>query len=311
MIAQPDGGVPSTLSPDEAFTLVGDETRIGILHALWTAYDPYAADSAVPFSELFDRVGADDTGNFNYHLGKLTGHFVRRTDSGYELTAPGLKVVRAVIAGGVTGDPTVESTPVDATCDRCGSTIELTYEDGTTWARCNTCDGYWPQRGGEIFGFSLPPAGLRGRTPDDILDATIVYSIHRFETMIDGICPECGGTVDTSLAVCANHDADDGICDVCDAHFMGIITCVCRSCKFAWRCPSYAWVLNHPALVSFYYRHGIEHVPATWAAIRRGLGWQEERVSTDPPSLRLSVEHEGERIRFVLDQTGSVVDVHE
>jgi hypothetical protein len=219
--------------------------------------------------------------------------------------------VRAVIAGGVIGDPSIESTPVEATCDRCGSTVELSYEDGTTWARCSRCEGYWPQRGGEIFGFSLPPAGLRGRTPDEILDATIVYSIHRFETMTDGICPECGGSVDTSLAVCADHDADDGICDECNSHFVGIITSVCRSCKFAWRCPSYARVSNHPALVSFYYRHGVEHVPATWAAIERGMKWQEEALSTEPPSLRLVVRHGEASLRFVLDRTGTIVTVDE
>lgn len=308
MMGRADGGTPDALAPDDAFTLVGNETRIGILRALWAVYDPYAADNAVPFSELVDRVGAEDTGNFNYHLGKLTGHFVRRTDTGYELTAPGFKIVRAIIAGGVTRDPVVESTPVGATCDRCGSTVEITYEDGTVWARCSTCDGYWPQRGGEIFGFSLPPEGLRDRSPEEIFDATIGYSIRRFETMIDGICPECGGSVDTSLAVCEDHD-DDGICEACGSRFLGILTCVCVSCKFAWRCPSYAWVSNHPALVSFYYRHGVEHVPSTWAAIKRGLGWREERISTDSPSLRLTIEHDGERLRFVIDHVGAVTEV--
>lgn len=311
MTVHPDGEVPDTLPPDHAFTLVGNETRISILKALWTAYDPYAADNAISFSKLFDLAGAEDTGNFNYHLGKLTGHFVRRSEAGYELSAPGFKIVRAIIAGGITGDPGMQPTPVDATCERCGSTVDITYEDGTTWVRCSVCEGYWPQHGGEIFGFSLPPEGLRGRAPDEILDATIVYSIHRFETMIDGVCPECGATVDTSLAVCGDHDAEEGICDACDTHFRGVITCLCRSCKFAWRSPSYAPVSHHPALVSFYYDLGIEHSPGTWAAINRGFGWREEHISTNPPSLRLTVEHEGESLRFVLDQTGTIVEVHQ
>lgn len=304
-----DEGDPDGLSPDDAFALVGNETRIRILEALWAAYDPYEADNAVPFSELFEQVGAEDTGNFNYHLGRLTGHFVRRTGDGYELGAPGFGIVRAVVAGGVTATPTLEATPVAATCEQCGGTVEITYEDGTTWARCSACEGYWPQRGGEIFGFSLPPEGLRDRAPDEILAATIVYSIHRFESMIDGVCAECGGAVDVSLVVCDEHDAGAGICDACGSHFAGVVTSVCRSCKFAWRSPGYAPVSHHPALVAFYYERGIEHVPATWAAIRRGLNWREEVVSAAPASLQVTVSHEGDRLQFTLDGTGTVVDV--
>jgi hypothetical protein len=187
--------------------------------------------------------------------------------------------------------------------------MAISYEDGTTWARCTTCEGYWPRRGGELFGFSLPPQGLRGRDADGILTATIVYSIHRFETMAHGVCPECGGTVDASLSVCAAHDTDDGVCDACGSSFVGVVRLACTACKFDWRSPSYAVVSRHPALVSFYYDHGVEHVPATWAAISRGLHWRETLVSADPASLRVTVDHDGDRLGFLLDETATVVEV--
>lgn len=309
MTVQPDGGTSDRLAPDDAFTLIGNETRISILHALWTVYEPYAADNAVPFSKLFDLIGAKDTGNFNYHLGKLTEHFVRRTDTGYELSAPGFRIVRALLAGGVTENPTVDSTRVDHTCNRCESPVEITYEDGTTWVRCSECEGFWPQQGGEIFGFSLPPEGLQNRDADGILHATIVYSIHRFETMIRGVCPKCGAPVDVSLAVCEDHDTGEGVCDACRSYFMGVITAVCGSCKFAWRSPGYAPVSHHPALVAFYYDYGIEHVPGTWEAIDRGFDWIEEQGSESSESLRILVRHAGDTRRFTLDRTGTVVDV--
>lgn len=301
----------SAQPPDSVFGLLGDETRLDILQTLWERYDPEATDNAVTFSELFDRVDVTDTGNFNYHLGRLTEQFVRRTDEGYELASPGLKIVRAVVAGGVTGDPVLASSPVDATCERCGGRMAISYEDGTTWARCTACEGYWPRRGGELFGFSLPPAGLRDRAPDEILDATIVYSIHRFETMTQGVCPECGGRVSATLSVCADHDPDDGVCPACESSFAGVVRLVCATCKFAWRCPSYAVVSHHPALVSFYYDHGVKHVPATWAAIIRGLRWHETVVSTDPALIRLTVRRDGDRVRFLLDETGTVVEVRD
>ena len=65
-----------TLQPDEAFVTLGNETRIEILRALQDAGGPLA------FSELRDRVGVDDPGQFNYHLGKLAGHFVRKDEGG-------------------------------------------------------------------------------------------------------------------------------------------------------------------------------------------------------------------------------------
>jgi hypothetical protein len=263
----------------------------------------------VPFSALYDRVGATDTGNFNYHLGRLTDHFVRRTDDGYELTAPGFRVVRAVIAGGVTGDPRLGPVPVEATCRRCGAPAELSHEDGTTWLRCTDCEGYWPRRGGEIFGFGLPPRGLESREPDAVLAATIAYSVRRFETMCDGVCPACGGTVEASLAVCADHDPGEGVCVACGSRFLGVITAVCGACKFAWRSPAYAPVSHHPALVAFYYDHDVEHVPATWAAIARGLDWAERPAGTDPPAVRVVAECDGDRRGFLVDDAGTVVDV--
>jgi hypothetical protein len=312
MTAEGDGtdeGDAAVRSPEGVFALLGDGTRMGILRALWEQYDPYAADNAVPFSELYERVGADDTGNFNYHLGRLTGHFVRRTAAGYELTAPGFSVVRAVVAGGVTGDPTRTPARVDATCTNCGAPVAVSYEDGPTWVRCPACEGYWPRRGGEILGFGLPPTGLRDRDPDGVLAATLVYAVRRFETMSDGVCPECGGAVDASLAACADHDPAGGVCDACDSRFLGVVTFVCDVCRFAWRCPGYAPVSHHPAVVSFYHDRGIEHRPATWAGLSRGVDWREERLSTDPPSLRITVSHDGERLRLTLDETGTVVDV--
>jgi hypothetical protein len=73
----------------EAFATLGNETRLSILLALWEAYEPFVATNAVAFSELRERVGMRDSGQFNYHLDKLRGHFVRKTDAGYELRRAG------------------------------------------------------------------------------------------------------------------------------------------------------------------------------------------------------------------------------
>lgn len=303
-----DEGESTHLSPDEAFTLVGDETRIEILQVLWEAHDPFGDDKGVSFSDLYDRVGIGDTGNFNYHLGRLVGHYVVETDDGYELAGPGYRIIRAIIAGTATEDPSLTPTPVDVSCLRCNGPVEISYEDGTAWVRCTECEGFFSQRKGEILAFALPPEGLHGRDPDEILDATIVYTLHRVTMMNDGVCPDCGGTVDASLKVCDDHDTE-GICDTCGTHFLGIITYVCNSCKTAFQAPSWERLTDHPDIVTYYLDHGIDHVHNSWESIRRCFEWREELLTEDPPKLQVTVPVEGDELHAILDETGAVVEI--
>ncbi|QRV14078.1 helix-turn-helix transcriptional regulator [Haloterrigena salifodinae] len=58
----------TAVDPEEAFRLLGHEIRVQILLALWRA-----SDHALGFSELYDAVDVDDSGQFTYHLSKLEG----------------------------------------------------------------------------------------------------------------------------------------------------------------------------------------------------------------------------------------------
>lgn len=101
----------------EAFSLLGNETWLSILLALWEVHEPFAEDNAVPFSELRDRVGMHDSGQFHYHLDKPAGHFVEKTDDGYELRHAGRQLVGTVIAGTGIEEPTLEPTELDEKTD--------------------------------------------------------------------------------------------------------------------------------------------------------------------------------------------------
>lgn len=310
MTHQSDEGAPFRLSPDEAFTLLGNETRVEILQALWEAYDPGGAESGVPFSDLYDRVAIEDTGNFNYHLGQLVDHFVTETDDGYQLAQPGFRIVRAIIAGTATADPTLPATPVDVSCPRCDGAVTVAHEGGTTWAQCTECEGFWDTRSGGIVGFGLPPRGLRDRTAGEILEATITYSLHRAGTLGDGVCPDCGGTVGSSLSVCEDHHAADGVCETCGSYFLGMIVYVCDACKYAFRTPSWHPLQSHPAVVAFYHDHGVDHVHTnSWDGMLRGFEWQEELLSVEPPRLRITVPLAGDELQATLDETGTIVGV--
>lgn len=305
-----------SVPPDEAFGLLGNETRIEILRALWEAHEPYEAASGVKFSELFERVDMADSGNFTYHLEKLGEHFVRQTDDGYELTRAGFSVVQTVIAGSVHETPGLDMAEVDARCPLCGSTIAVSYnrDRAVMVIRCTECPGDWNRNWphGTIFAFDMPPAGLRDRTPGDAFRAMLSWRIHRIETMVTGVCPACAGTVERSLSVCEDHDpGDDAVCSACGNRFQTVVTRVCTVCKEGLRVPVLGEVLFHPAVTAFCYERGIDHRIGTWDAIARAHEYEQTILSTDPLRLRVTIPVGEEELRMTLDEDLSVVDVGE
>ncbi|MEF8801486.1 MAG: hypothetical protein V5A56_10705 [Halolamina sp.] len=95
------GSVSGDISAD-AFALVSDDTRVAILRAL------HELDTPVAFSALYEQLAVGDSAHFNYHLSELRPQFVTKTADGYELTAGGRRLSRAVVAGRYTDSPTVE-----------------------------------------------------------------------------------------------------------------------------------------------------------------------------------------------------------
>jgi len=169
------------LSPDNAFAVLGNETRMEILQTLGKA------DGALSFSELRDRVGMRDSGQFNYHLDKLVEHFVRQIDGGYDLRQAGRRVIEAVLSGAVTDAPVVERTPIDHSCHYCGaSSIEVNYREEKVGTYCPECRGTYggsdesnvadlPSEQERLGYLHLPPAGVQERTPKEMLYAAAIW----------------------------------------------------------------------------------------------------------------------------------------
>lgn len=112
----------------------------------------------VSFSALRKRVGMRDSAQFNYHLSKLTDHFVRSTDDGYEFQYAGEKVVRAILAGTFT-DRVSLSVPITGTCFACGDTLVGQYADERLSVECAACTTTYAR-------YAFPPgASATARTP--------------------------------------------------------------------------------------------------------------------------------------------------
>lgn len=304
----------------DAFELLANETRLAILLALWEATEPFG-DSGVPFSDLYDRVGYDDTGNFNYHLGKLEGQFVRSTDEGYKLRTQGDKITRAIIAGVGLGDASLEPTEIDMPCPQCEATTAITYRDGRLFQVCTECEGKFGETdelpAGTLFAWRLEPAGLANRTAEEVYAASSIGMFQRALAVVDGVCPDCSGAVECDLEICAAHDpSQDGICPECGRGEEIMALYQCSVCKFSTVAKPSALVSQHPAVIAFYYNHGVDfQYDLDFEKVKRvfelGEAHEQTLESTDPPRIRVTVDYEGDELVLLLDEEMSVLDVRD
>lgn len=256
-ITDPDGDhLPTELDPAEAFALLGNDLRIEILRELW-AVD----DGPVAFSDLYGAVDVDDSAQFNYHLKKLTDHFVRQAPNGYELRHSGEKVVQAVLAGSFTGHPQTTFETGDP-CTQCGTELDATYADEQLSIDCPGC-------GHDHGQYSFPPGGLIDRSDDEVLRAFDQRVRHLCCLAKDGVCPECNGRMHTTVE-------DGGECCL-DATLR--VEHVCEHCQHSLCSSLGLGLLDQSPVVAFYADHGIDLAETPY--------WQLEWcVSDDPIAVR-------------------------
>ena len=158
--------------PEHVFALLSADIRVEILQALWKADEPMA------FSELREAIDSRDSGQFNYHLDKLVGQFVRKTSEGYELTQAGKRINGAIEAGTYTQEATLE--PIDKTCSYCGGCWTLTYEDEVVNIECGSCE--------VRYHFLVPPGVFAGYDSEAIPRVASRYLHTMFHQIQSGFC---------------------------------------------------------------------------------------------------------------------------
>ena len=300
---------------NEAFQLLSDETRIGILRVLWDANDP-GHETPVRFAALRERLGVDDPGRLNYHLNKLLDRFVRRTDAGYELMDSGKRVIRMLLSGTAIDDPEMEPVAVDISCWYCGGGVEWSYRDGWRYLECTNCEARCVESfpPGVISKNEFPPSGLHDRTPTEINKADRVWGTHRRASVMDGVCPECAGHMPvTGIDICEDHRPDWDTyqyCETCGSIFWMLVSHVCEGCKYRWRMPTLFYPSREPAVIAFFYEHGVEFDLATYEQRTLLLDFEEELVSRNPLRIQLSIQLDDETLRLSFDDRMDVVDVN-
>ncbi len=313
------GGRPTEAAATEAFSLLANETRLGILLAIWEEQVPLAEDNTVPFSRLFERVAIEDRGNFSYHLDKLEGRFVtqRGERGGYELLIPGLKLVRTIVAGTGVSDAELEPTEIDQPCPRCGGRTRIFYRWGVVFLQCTECPGTAPPEtevDGLLSAVYFEPAGVADRTAEELHTASVAASLQQARSFFDGVCPTCSGPVDGRLVACEDHEAE-GRCDACGRLEPAAARWECRICKNFGGGTLRRLALFHPAVVSLYDAHGIstrvraDDHEAAREMYERLEDHAVELVSADPPLAAVTVELPDGAVRLTVDETAQVVDV--
>ncbi|WP_435362137.1 ArsR/SmtB family transcription factor [Haloarchaeobius sp. DFWS5] len=309
----------------DAFAALGNETRLAVLLVLWDDYEPFGGDNSVTFSTLQERVGVDDSGQFSYHLNQLLDDFVEATDDGYKLRKAGHKIVRTVVAGVGLEEPALDTTDTDLPCAHCDAPTVISYEDRTLSVACPNC-GDAGETDDDGVPFTLMevdfnPAGIAGRTADEVLRANS-FRVNRQNAMrLFGICPECSGVVESWFDICESHDtAGTQPCSDCQYHEQFRVRFVCTACKDSMEAPTPMVAAVHPTVQSFHIRHGY---PTGFAAetvsffdqfseYEEALTHEHEVVSEDPLRVSAAVTHDdGSHIRVVFDENVDVVDIEE
>jgi hypothetical protein len=275
------------LRPAEAFSRVGNEDRVAILEALWQA-----DDQPVAFMELKDAAGTDNSAKFNYHLGELAGHFVRKTDGGYELRTAGERVVQAVVEGSFNAHPTLDPIDTGDECTECRGSLLARYADETFTIECSACRRTHGQ-------YSFPPGGLIGRDETEILEAFDRRVQHQHQLARDSVCPECSGQMRTDIV------RGDDCCLTTELR----VEYVCLQCHYELCSPIGFALLDHPEVVSFYREQGVDlQTTPYWR-----LDWcvSDDRTtvaSTDPWRIVIPISLAGETLGIALDGDLSVLE---
>lgn len=280
-------------SLEEAFALVGNETRAKIVRVLGER--PHEGQS---FSEIRSRVDEDiDSGQFNYHLQKLLGQFVERTDDGYLLRPSGLSLYRAIRSGTFDRDVVVEPFEAGVDCHFCGTPIEAAYEERSFAITCPGCD--------HVYVDTMLPPSVIGDDRDALLSRIDQFSRSRALAAARGVCPTCASEMKLEF----RHGEE-----VWSSGSERLSVFVHRSCRNCGRQQFMSVgmaMLYHPEVVSFLHEDDRDVTTTHHWELEFAMTDDYTTVrSSDPVEIVLEVPRGDETLEVVVDDGLNVVETN-
>ncbi|MFB6150115.1 MAG: winged helix-turn-helix domain-containing protein [Halobacteriales archaeon] len=284
-MAADDGDRP--LEPAGAFETIGNEIRIAILRALIET-----DEKAMSFTALRDQVGVTDSGRFNYHLQRLTDHFIEETDDGYTLRYPGRKVAHAVLAGTFNERAIMDPIEVEGSCHSCGAaSLVAAYRDERFSVTCDSCEA-------PVLRVPFPPSAVSNRAPPSVVSAFDRWSTGQAQLATAGVCPECGGEMQGAISTDTPEEfAVDSIakyeCTVCQRRASMTVGAV---------------AFHHPTVQAFYYRRDRDPRSRPYWTIPQLVTDQYTTLTaTDPLEAQVEFTAADESITAVVTEATEIV----
>jgi len=265
------------LDPADAFAALADGTRVAILRALWEADDQTAT-----FSQLREAVGVDDSGQFNYHLDKLAGHFLRTTDDGYELALAGRRVVGSLLEGAYTKRGSIDPIALDRPCSYCGGDRTFRYEDERVTIDCADCS--------LAAHFEVPPGVFAGHDREEFPVVARRYLRVMLYEAASGFCPFCEGRFGVAVD-------PEGVAGSDYEYDFPTARYTCTRCGEELVTDLGTALLFEPAVISFYADHGLDvrEGPLNRFIVTDAV----EVLADDPPEVAVTYTADGEQLRVV------------
>jgi len=309
----------SVASVEDAFSVLGDETRLRILLELAEVVRERGHGEGLPFAELRRRAGVDDSGRFNYHLSKLEDGFIEHTEGEYVARFPALSVVSAVYAGiygGVDG-ATSQRMETDRECQLCDRPIQVRYEGHTLWMEC------------EKHGMSdryevVPPGAYRNRSLRELEQVVFTRVLVNLFLARRGICLQCWGPTSIDYPVeqppveeIVDEQFDDSVEEFDELveefgefdEFIGTDV-HCERCWNQLRSPLRSVVAIHPVVLGAHRERGYGLLETVRNVTRIGEEsvCETELHGTDPASATVRIDLDDETLVLDVDEECSVVD---
>lgn len=286
-----DSDTPPTddRSAVSAFSSLANETRLTILRALADA------SSGLSFSQLYEVVPVDDTGNFNYHLTQVTGAFVQKQSGVYELTPSGQAIVGTLVEG--TYDTELSIGPISTSweCLQCEGRFTVECVGTRAHLRCDNCGS-----GGTV---SVPPSAVESIPKADLPATLTQWYRTRMQHLRAGFCHRCSSQTDRRLV--------EGVDPKADTPTPSVVRFDCHHCGASASVSGATLVTFHPVVEGFFRHHGIEthdqHPTQAWRALDSST---VRTTSENPLEVEVVFTMDDEAISAMITAAGSVEDIY-
>jgi hypothetical protein len=286
-------------APEEAFALLGHEIRLAILRAFFDRYAPVDPDSrsevrdrrALSYAELMAATDMEDSGKFNYHLGKLRDAYVEKVEEGYVPTASAIALYEAVVANRPTESILVDF-DIDEACPNCTSGLRGQYEQEFLTVECPACDLFW----GATYRF--PKNGLAVREGEGVYEALYDRMMHHVGLARTGQCPSCAGL--TSATVPRERLDDEST---------PTVEMACGTCSWLVTVDVVSALQFEPRVTSALLEIDIPlSEPSSMRATENVLSDVTGRIGSDEPfRATITITHDGAVAEIVVEDS---LDVH-